>query len=84
MTKSDLLLLENVFTAEISGGVFQTKSKQAKRLEDKGYLQKIDKYLGNDRFGKIVVTGYVLTLLGNATYCTSDLCLESPETMESK
>ena len=77
MNKRELDLLEAVFAKEIDGGVYQTKSQLAKRLEKEGYLQKVTLNLGRDRFGSIEVTGYVLTILGNATYCMSERCAEA-------
>lgn len=66
--KTDLRLLEKVFAKEIIGGIYQSNSKQIKRLEADGYVQKITKS-HTDRFGTMTVNGYVLTFLGNATYC---------------
>jgi hypothetical protein len=74
MTKAELDFLERVFAAEIDGRVYQTKSKMAKRMEDDGYILKTSKSFGKDRFRKIIVTGYVLTIKGNFTYCTSKRC----------
>jgi hypothetical protein len=76
LTKAELLFLEKVFAQEIVGGMLQSKSKMAKRLDDEGYIKLIRKYFGVDRFGPITAEGYVLTTLGNATYCMSDLCRE--------
>jgi hypothetical protein len=74
MNKAELDFLERVFSAEIDGRFYQTKSKLAKNMEDDGYIQKTSKSFGKDRFGEIVVTGYVLTIKGNYTYCTSERC----------
>lgn len=62
---------KKVFEAEINGDVFQTKSKVAFRLEDAGYIQKSSEYITRDRFGEVIKTGYVTTLLGNMVYCAS-------------
>lgn len=73
MTKSELLFLEKVFGKEISGSMLQSKSKIAKKLENEGYIQKIQKTF-SDRMGSVMCEGYILTLKGNITYCTSYLC----------
>jgi hypothetical protein len=75
MTKAELLFLEKVFAKEIQGSFLQSKSKMALRLESDGYLQKVQKKFGG-HLGDVVCEGYVLTFLGNITYCTSDLCKE--------
>lgn len=69
MRKAELLFLEKIFAEEITGGMLQSKSKMAKKLQDEGYIQEIEKH-----FGPVVCKGYILTLMGNATYCMSDLC----------
>ena len=71
MNKAELDLLEKVFAKEIDGSFLQTKSKLAKRLEDEGYLQEIEKIYGNG-WPKVVCKGYVLTLQGNTAYFLSD------------
>lgn len=76
MNKADLKLLEKVFGQEIIGGVFQSNSKAIRKLEDDGFVQYIAKHKGKDRFGVIIIEGYVTTLKGNIAYCTSDLCKE--------
>lgn len=73
MKNTELKLLEKIFAKEIDGGVYQTKRKMAKKLEDEGYIQLVEKHLGRDRLGSIVVKGYVLTIMGNLSYCMSDL-----------
>lgn len=78
MNKQSLDLLEKVFAAEINGvvdgiGLFRTKSKLAKKLEDSGYIIKDFVILGG-RF-PVKIEGYRLTLLGNMTYCTSERCI---------
>ena len=81
MDKKSLLLLERVFAAEIDGalshglGLYQTKSKLAQQLEAEGYLVKETLELAG-RF-PVIVKGYRLTLLGNFTYCMSDLCTDA-------
>lgn len=83
MNKRSLELLEKVFGAELEGalnngiGLFQTRSKLAEQLEADGYLTKHTTTIGG-RF-PVNVTGYRLTLLGNLTYCTSDLCLDAEQ-----
>jgi len=73
MKKSDLLLLEKVFAKEIEGSFLQSKSKALKRLEEEGYVHEVTLEIGGG-WSKAIVKGYILTLLGNITYCTSDLC----------
>ena len=74
MTKAELDILEKIFAAEITGGVFQSKSKLVKKLEDEGLIIRVEKNIGNDVFGLIVVSGYRLTMAGNFQYCTSERC----------
>jgi hypothetical protein len=76
-TKAELNFLERVFAQEIMGGMLQSKSKMAKQLEQYGYIQEIEKSFGHDRFGAITAKGYILTILGNATYCFS---VDDPKT----
>ena len=84
MNKRELDLLEAVFAAEIHGaishgiGMYQTKSKLAAKLEADGYLVKLREVLAG-RF-PVVVEGYRLTILGNATYCMSARCAD-PESI---
>jgi hypothetical protein len=73
LTKQEMKMLEKVFAAEISGSLLQTKSTIAKSLADREYIIMEEKILGKDRFGLIKVSGYRTTILGNATYCMSDL-----------
>jgi len=79
VNKKELLILEKAFAAGIdqalsgtSLGIIQTKSKLAVKLAEQGFLELVTIRLG----GRIpvLVTGYQLTLLGNFTYCSSDLC----------
>lgn len=74
MTKAELDLLENIFSAEIEGRLYQTKSKVAKKLENDGLIMMDSKVLGKDHFGIIEVSGYRLTFEGNFTYCMSERC----------
>ena len=75
MDNKSLNLLEQVFQAEIDGamsggpGLFQTKRQLAKQLEKDGYLESVTVDMGG--VFPVSVTGYRLTLLGNATYCLS-------------
>lgn len=78
MKKSELDLLEKVLDQEIDGainrhaGIYQTKSKIAKKLENEGFLIKVKIVLGGSF--PVTIEGYRLTLLGNFAYCTSDRC----------
>lgn len=75
MNKRELELLEKVFGAEIDGmlnkmpGLYQTKSKLAKKLVADGYLVEDREVLGGGI--PVIIEGYRLTLLGNLTYCMS-------------
>lgn len=70
MKKSDLQLLERVFTAEIYGRLpFQSKSKQIHRLCDEGYVEPMTKTFPG-RFA-VTVKGYALTHAGRFAYCES-------------
>lgn len=73
MTKAELNMLEKVFGAEISGQLYQTKSKIASKLEDEGYIMKEEKLL-HDGMGMFKISGYVTTLEGNCEYCMSERC----------
>lgn len=77
MNSRELDLLERVFSAEINGafggsGILQIRSKLAHKLESDGYLKKVE-FVIEGRF-PVKVSWYVLTLLGNLTYCTSNRC----------
>ena len=84
MNKAELDLLERCFSAQLEGRFYQTKSKLAGRLEKEGYIYREYKTLGRDRFGEIVVSGYILTIQGNFAYCTSDRCKEAKEAHEAQ
>ena len=79
MTKKELDLLEKAFLAEIDGAltnginILQTKSKIAEKLVNDGLLNKVKKTLKG--CPHVTIEGYVLTDLGNLTYCTSERCL---------
>ena len=83
MNKRELKVLEAAFSQEIEaaldGGIrlYQTKSKLAEKLADEGYLNRTE-IVFPGRF-PVTLKGYMLTLLGNAAYCTSDLCLYSED-----
>jgi len=67
MNKRELQMLENVFWAEVQDRLpFQTKSKVAHDLAERGYLQH-----GTRMFGRVEVSGYYLTHAGRITYCAS-------------
>jgi len=76
VSKAELSFLEKVFSKEITGGMLQSKSKMAKKLENDGYIQEIEKRFYG-RLGAIVCKGYVLTFKGNYTYCNS--CRDVPD-----
>ena len=73
MDKRSLSILEKAYSAEIDGalrghsGIFQTRSRLAKKLETDGYLVKVSHVISGSM--PVTVEGYRLTLLGNATYC---------------
>lgn len=76
LDKRSMALLEKAFEAEIraatTGGlrVMQTRSKLAQKLVDDGYLAPREETVGTG-WARVTVKGYVLTLLGNLTYCMS-------------
>ena len=71
LTKRDWALLGRVFEREIDGRrVLQSKSKQFERLATEGYLSFVEVQVGRDRFGSIVVSGWVLTPRGHLAYCS--------------
>ncbi|HBN8097954.1 TPA: hypothetical protein QBQ37_005126 [Pseudomonas aeruginosa] len=73
MRKRELQVLENVFVAEIEGRLpFQTKSKIAQDLAERGFLQR-----GSRMIGRVEVSGYYLTHAGRYAYCAS--CPEPEE-----
>ena len=80
MNAKELDVLEKVFAKEIDGainkhpGLFQTKSKLAKKLEGDGLLVKVTKILGG-RF-PVTIEGYRLTIAGHAAYCMSERCAD--------
>ena len=74
MKKQSLDLLQNVFGAEISGTLFTTENKIAKKLEDDGYIVHDAKIICSDRFGTVILKGYRTTLKGHTEYCMSERC----------
>lgn len=76
MNKSDLEVLERAFCREISGCLFQTKSKQAKRLAEEGFLRHV-KFQDGQGWLRMTVEHYELTHLGRLTYCLT--CKEPKE-----
>ncbi len=74
MNKQSLDILEKVFDAEINGGLLVSSSKIAKKLEADGFIVMDEKFIGQDRFGKMILRGYRTTLKGNAEYCMSARC----------
>lgn len=70
MSKKEFKELEKVFAHESSGRLYQRENKTIKKLEEAGYVEKIKRVLGKDRFGVIEVEGYVTTFKGNYHYCS--------------
>ena len=76
MTKAELAMLEKLYAAEIEAalsghelrGIVQSKSKLLPKLETDGYVRRVEKHV-RDRFGGFTVSGWELTLAGNAAYC---------------
>lgn len=69
-TKAELNALEKVFAAEIEGRLpFQSKAKIYRRLCDDGLLASVERKVGGDRLGAIIVSGYELTHAGRIIYC---------------
>lgn len=70
LTKADMAMLERAFTAEIEGRKFQTKSKRAKSLADRGYLMWTEcDFPGVG--GMMRVEWFDLTHAGRIAYCDS-------------
>lgn len=73
MTKQDFVILEKVFCSEAETALrhgslpWQSKSKAAAKLADKGYLEKVTVMLGG-RF-PVRIEGYMLTHAGRMAYC---------------
>lgn len=73
LNKAELKILEEAFWAEVENRLpFQTKSKLASDLRDRGFLQD-DKIVR----GTLTVRGYCLTHAGRIVYCAS--CSDSEE-----
>jgi hypothetical protein len=76
MDARSMALLEKAFDAEvraaIQGGprLMQTRSKLAEKLVADGYLEPSEEIVGTG-WSRVIVKGYVLTPLGNMTYCMS-------------
>lgn len=76
MDKRSMALLEKAFEAEVSaainGGpvVMQTRSKLVEKLVQDGYLALHEETVGTG-WSRVVLKGYILTPLGNMTYCMS-------------
>lgn len=74
MNKQQLDILEKAFAADIDMaaggiGIFQTRSKVAKQLEEEGYIRKV-----KIQTGLVNIEGYRLTDLGHIIYCQSAGC----------
>lgn len=75
MTKAEIKMLEKLYGAEIEGalgggfGIVQSKAKVLLKLEADGLVRRVQRTLRIDRFGPITVSGWELTLAGNAAYC---------------
>ncbi len=70
MTKTKLRALEKVFEREIDRSVLQSNAEIYDELAVEGFVQKVTKRFGVDRFGAIEVTGWILTIAGNYAYCS--------------
>lgn len=83
MTKAELRMLERLYSAEIEAalsghdlrGIVQSKSKLLPKLEADGFVRRVERVI-KDRFGSFTVSGWELTLAGNAAYC---LTCDEPE-----
>ncbi len=77
MTKAELKILERLYGAEIEAalwggsGIVQIKSKLMAKLEADGFVKHVMKVIPADRQCPfpIKISGWELTLLGNAAYC---------------
>ena len=73
MTRRQHAMLERAFAAEVDGalrggpGLYQTRSIEARKLAEAGYLVEETVRLG-DRF-PVTIRGYGLTHLGRWIYC---------------
>jgi hypothetical protein len=69
-------LLEKCYEKEIDGalnkhpGIYQTKSAVAEKLVESGHLMRVTDAVGGPG-PRATISGYRLTILGNATYCLS-------------
>jgi hypothetical protein len=68
MKRSDLKMLERAFALEIQGGLLQSRSRQAKRLAEDGYLESIS-WQDNAGPFRMTIEGYQLTHKGRMAYC---------------
>lgn len=75
MNKREIAILEAAYAKEVDGalnnhpGIYQNKSKLAKKLEADGYLRAVSERLSGP--WPVTIEGYRLTMLGNLTYCQS-------------
>lgn len=73
MRKSQLEVLGKVFHAEIEGRLpYQTRSAEAKKLAEEGYLE-----FGEVRHGNLTISGYWLTEPGRFAWC--QICADFDE-----
>jgi hypothetical protein len=81
MTKAEYAMLEKLFAAEIDAalsgeplrGIVQSKSKLLPKLEADGLVRRVERVIQADRSCPfpVRVSGWELTLAGNAAYCLS-------------
>jgi hypothetical protein len=70
MTKSDLKLLEHIFSAEIEGRLpYQSKAAAYKRLETYGLVEHVEIALPG--ILPVIIPGWILTHKGRIAYCES-------------
>lgn len=75
MNKADLKILERIYADEIDSAlsgrpyVSQIRGKRVEELATMGYVKRVTERLGG-RF-PVTISGYQLTLMGNAAYCMS-------------
>ena len=81
LTKKRLVVLENVFAAEIEHRLpFQSKARICADLERQDYLQPYTRELSfSNGLPSMTVTGYALTHAGRYAYCSQCAIVDDAE-----
>jgi predicted methyltransferase len=77
MTKAELKLLEKIYEGEIISAlskeplrrIFQSKSKLLAKLEEEGYVKRVEEKIPGPF--QVTILGWELTTAGNLAYCRS-------------